>query len=36
MLRRRNQQLLLAVVGSLRRRMREDLQEQFLVAGFNV
>ena len=36
MLRRRNQQLLAAVVGILRTRMREELQEQFLVAGFNV
>jgi len=36
MLRRRNRQLLAAVVGVLRARMREELKEQFRVAGFTV
>ncbi len=35
-LRRRNRQLLAAVVGVLRARMGEELQEQFRVAGFTV
>ena len=36
MLRRRHRELLAAVVGVLRARMAEELQEQFQVAGFTV